>query len=63
MIPSAPGAKMETHWLNPRGARRDGKGQSKPAGGMEEVAGPREVLRTSSVSDDSRGNFLIVPCC
>lgn len=62
LIPSAQGAKMETHWLNPCRAMRDGKRTSKPAEAMEKVAGPWEVLQASSGSDNSRGNLLIVQC-
>lgn len=62
LMPSAQGAKVETHWLNPCRAMRDGKRKSKPAEAMEEVAGPWEVLQASSGSDNSRGNLLIVQC-
>lgn len=63
MIPGAQGARMETHWLNPYRALKGGKRKSKLAKAMEKVAEPWEELQTSSQSENSRGNFLIVPCC
>lgn len=63
MIPGAQGARMETRWLNPYRAMKAGKRKSKLAKAMEKAAEPWEVLQTSSQSDCSRGNFLIVQCC